>query len=342
MKAVEKLLELTQPETGGQPTPSEGTERLKEEVLTWAACEKAIRRFKKGKAVGSDLLDGYLLRIATEDIQRDYWRLLVEIVETEAYPREWNDWIAMLAMKPGEDPKELERRRDLWYTKCNGRWNNGQGYETGYGLSDRFPIEQGLGQGCLLSPARSKLMLAVMQRTVSKLCRGFDFTAAGESVPQLVYADDGLFLSNDIATMQLALECAWLVTKICGNSLQVKKKKKSAWSATYWENNEERDVEGYEMRMPDGMPIPQLKGDESYKYLGTELRTGWANGEGQTEMRERCVADCKRVIWIIGNLPHLTGEQIRRNMALALSGIIGYYGRSTGSSHGKTARASNK
>ena len=70
-------------------------------------------------------------------------------------------------------------------------------------------------------------------------------------------------------------------------------------------------------------------GDESYKYLGTELRTGWANGESQTEMRKRCVADCKRVIWIIGNLPHLTGEQIRRNMALALSGIIGYYGRST-------------
>ena len=47
---------------------------MKEEVLTWAACEKAIRRFKKGKAVGSDLLDGYLLRIATEDIQKDYWR----------------------------------------------------------------------------------------------------------------------------------------------------------------------------------------------------------------------------------------------------------------------------
>ena len=96
-----------------------------------------------------------------------------------------------------------------------------------------------------------------------------------------------------------------------------------------WENDEEQDVEGYEMRMPDGMTIPQLKGDESYRYLGTELRTGWANGEGQTEMRKRCVADCKRVIWIIGNLPHLTGEQIRRNMALALSGIIGYYGRST-------------
>ena len=41
-------------------------------------------------------------------------------------------------------------------------------------------------------------MLAVMQRMISKLFRGFEFTAAGEGVPQLVYADDGLFLSNDI------------------------------------------------------------------------------------------------------------------------------------------------
>ena len=57
---------------------------------------------------------------------------------------------------------------------------------------------------------------------------------------------------NPVLVVQLALECAWLMTKICGNSLQVKKKKKSACSATYWENNEERDVE-YEMRMPDGM-----------------------------------------------------------------------------------------
>lgn len=40
--------------------------------------------------------------------------------QTEAHvdvakdPREWNEWIAILAMKPGEDPKTLERRRDLW------------------------------------------------------------------------------------------------------------------------------------------------------------------------------------------------------------------------------------
>ena len=117
MKAVEKLLLLTQPEMGVQPTPREGAARLKD-ALTWAACErtaKAISRFKKGKAVGSDLLDGYLLRIATKGIQKDYWRLLVEIVETRAYPgTHANGTTGLLAMKPGEDPKELDRRRDLW------------------------------------------------------------------------------------------------------------------------------------------------------------------------------------------------------------------------------------
>jgi hypothetical protein len=37
----------------------------------------------------------------------------------------------------------------------------------------------------------------------------------------------------------------------------------------------ERDVTGWEMVMPDGSTIPQHEGDDKYKYLGTELTTGW-------------------------------------------------------------------
>ena len=103
-------------------------------------------------------------------------------------------------------------------------------------------------------------MLAVMQRAVNKLCKGFEFRAAGERVPSLWYCDDGALLSNDIATMQLALECCWLVSRICGNKLQVKKKKKSAWCATYWKDGAEVDVTGWEMKLPDGTIIPQLIG----------------------------------------------------------------------------------
>lgn len=36
------------------------------------------------------------------------------MIDTRTFPPEWNDWIAMLATKPGEDTTLLERRRDLW------------------------------------------------------------------------------------------------------------------------------------------------------------------------------------------------------------------------------------
>ena len=69
---------------------------------------------KKGKGMGTDGFDGYLVRLLPQDMQRRYWTILREIVGRQAYPKEWNEWIAILAMKPGEDPKTLERRRDLW------------------------------------------------------------------------------------------------------------------------------------------------------------------------------------------------------------------------------------
>ena len=59
--------------------------------------------------VGINIQHQQLVECKTTVLEVLNWRLLVEIVETKAYPREWNDWIAMLAMKPGEDPKELER-----------------------------------------------------------------------------------------------------------------------------------------------------------------------------------------------------------------------------------------
>eukprot|EP00965_Chrysotila_dentata_P001640 54539-Pleurochrysis_carterae.AAC.1 len=37
-----------------------------------------------------------------------------DILVQEDYPTEWNEWIAVLMIKPGEDPFELGRRRDLW------------------------------------------------------------------------------------------------------------------------------------------------------------------------------------------------------------------------------------
>ncbi|KOO30020.1 hypothetical protein Ctob_013887, partial [Chrysochromulina tobinii] len=98
-----------------QPSPTAAHVDVAKDLCTWDACKAAIRKgFKRGKGMGTDGFDGYLVRLLPQPMQKRYWTILREIVRRKAYPKEWNEWIAILAMKPGEDPKTLERRRDLW------------------------------------------------------------------------------------------------------------------------------------------------------------------------------------------------------------------------------------
>eukprot|EP00965_Chrysotila_dentata_P053670 1780488-Pleurochrysis_carterae.AAC.4 len=75
-------------------------------------------RFQQHKGLGSDGFDGYLIRNATQDIQEIYHEVIKEILTEEDYPTEWNEWIAVLMMKPGEDPFEVGRRRNIWLQKA--------------------------------------------------------------------------------------------------------------------------------------------------------------------------------------------------------------------------------
>eukprot|EP00965_Chrysotila_dentata_P031649 1055395-Pleurochrysis_carterae.AAC.1 len=80
-------------------------------------------------------------------------------------------------------------------------------YETAYGVTEPVNIQKGLGQGDLLSPVRSKLILAVIQRTMQRLVPGIEFNTKGSRVtPFLIYADDGIILTDSIHTLQLAFE----------------------------------------------------------------------------------------------------------------------------------------
>eukprot|EP00965_Chrysotila_dentata_P097061 3208342-Pleurochrysis_carterae.AAC.2 len=74
----------------------------------------ALGKFHSHKGLGIDGFDGYLIRNATQEIQDIYHEVIKDILIQEDYPTEWNEWIAVLMMKPGEDPFELGRRRDIW------------------------------------------------------------------------------------------------------------------------------------------------------------------------------------------------------------------------------------
>jgi hypothetical protein len=158
-------------------------------------------------------------------------------------------------------------------------------YETAYGLTAAVRIAKGLGQGDIGSPVRSKILIAIIAKTVSRLCEGAKITGSDKRVSMLFFADDGLILADDVQTLRRAFEAMWIVARVAGLKLQVKGKKKTAWSATYWESDgTERDVTGWEMVMPDGTTIPQLEGDDKYKYL---LETTGGGGDGDLGGRHR-------------------------------------------------------
>ena len=80
--------------------------------------------------------------------------------------------------------------------------------------------------------------------------------------------------------------------------------------------------------MPDGETvIPQLVGEETYKYLGSEMRTGWAEDASQKELRTKIKRKCRQLIGLISRAPLLTEEQMNTAFSLALGSVIGYYGR---------------
>ena len=75
---------------------------------------------------------------------------------------------------------------------------------------------EGVGQGCVAAPTRSKLMLGCMQRAISSLCHGYKFTGAAGGTPTLFYADDGAFVASHLADLQLMFDTAWMTSRALG------------------------------------------------------------------------------------------------------------------------------
>eukprot|EP00965_Chrysotila_dentata_P070624 2335072-Pleurochrysis_carterae.AAC.1 len=89
----------------------------KEEINRICTTQKgklALSRFQQNKGLGTDGFDGFLIRNAPLEWQDIYHETITDILVQEDYPAEWNEWLAVLMMKPGEDPFELGRRRDIW------------------------------------------------------------------------------------------------------------------------------------------------------------------------------------------------------------------------------------
>jgi len=423
MPAVKRMLEKYWPAPTGTTPPTRTaptSTRALDKACSWASFQRALSKCSKDKATGYDGFNAYLVRKAPKTVQQQYHNAISGMIRTREFPAAYHHWIASLAMKKDEDPRELGRRRDLW-TSTHGQkiimrmlqpeydraarqsvpasqagWENGRGapeqtlalhlaaedameregvhcclyldmssffmgvvrdvmyaveevagvdrnitdvvkalhgnvqgaYETEYGLTAWFRILCGTGQGCVNGAVRAKLMLVILQKVITRLCRGTDVTKGRGAVPQVWYADDGCLVTSSIAALQHAVDCAWFVTKICGLKLQVKQTgTKTAYMATCWDKGVEKDILGADVRLPDGTPIPQIRGMETYTHLGTKLQSGHTHR--YTQARDKLTETCKSIISTIGRIPMLDVERFDKITQLAVTGHVGYVGRNT-------------
>ena len=135
-------------------------------------------------------------------------------------------------------------------------------------------------------------------------------------------------MCEDLASLQMVLDTCWMVTRAIGMKVMIKGAKKTAWQATYWNSaGEECDVEGFEMRLPDGRLVPQIVGGGKYRYLGSDEMCTWEGA--QTSVRELVAGECAKLLKAAGGIDTLSMEHTRNMMNVIVDGMMGYYGRAT-------------
>ena len=407
-----------------RPTPAEQPwdEKWIEQVLSFERFEWALSKVGPKVGVGIDGFPAYALRRMPEEIRKAYHADLCAMIRGKRWPAQWGEWVSVLAMKPGEDPRDLSRRRDLWLaphalkitTRCLSKEydeavnraapasNTGfrargmapaqtltlklhrtlchhrrqrylvgmcdmgcyfmsvcrtvqseaekwagvrpevidvmaalqQGIkgrcDTAHGMCPVFDIARGIMQGCICSPARSLLQLRFMQAVVHEAVRGYRFRDGG--VPQVFYCDDGAFMSETLAGLQMAFDACWVAARVAGlevrtkpGEAQTRRGTKTAWMGCYYDKQgNDKEIKGYDMRFPTGEVIPQVS---QYTHLGVSIQVSWR--KRHEEARNNVERKCKQILKMIGKIDKLGPSQLTKATDLALGGFIGYTGRST-------------
>ena len=133
-------------------------------------------------------------------------------------------------------------------------------------------------------------MTALIQRAVGRLSIGYEFAGMGE-VGDTWFADDGAFLAESIAGLQLFFDVAWVVTRIAGLDLITKPDgSKTAWSGVVKLGPIWTPLEGkWTIKLPDGKVVPWVGG------------VGAANHVCQRCAQDRCTNQTIISLMIVGS-----------------------------------------
>ena len=207
-------------------------------------------------------------------------------------------------------------------------------FETALGQVGPAPVKRGNGQGCPLGPDRSLLPLTLVARAVELLGGhgGWTFAApegCERAVSQVWCADDGSFMSDSVAGVQLVLESVWLTAVVLGLEIGWDRDaSKTAWLAWRWQGNKLVVDEAASITLPlgvDGADVEMPRITDVYKHLGTEL-TGTVD---HSAIRARVEARIRALVQLVGRLGGAQLEQVRDCLLTVVRGVLGYYGRAT-------------
>ena len=70
------------------------------ETCTWERFEAGLARTEAVKGVGVDGFNMYLMRRAAREVREGYWRDMQEVIRQHAFPDEWCERVAMMAVEP--------------------------------------------------------------------------------------------------------------------------------------------------------------------------------------------------------------------------------------------------
>ena len=116
MRALERVMKTAFGPSEAEEWTEEQHREWTDENITWKDFEEAVAKAKANKGMGVDGFNAYLLntKLCPEGVRRHYCACLHAMIREREFPERFREWRCVLAMKKGEDPRVVHRRRDLW------------------------------------------------------------------------------------------------------------------------------------------------------------------------------------------------------------------------------------
>ena len=116
MRALERVMKMAFGPSEAEEWTEEQHREWTDENITWKDFEEAVAKAKANKGMGVDGFNAYLLntKLCPERVRRHYCACLHAMIREREFPERFREWRCVLAMKKGEDPRVVHRRRDLW------------------------------------------------------------------------------------------------------------------------------------------------------------------------------------------------------------------------------------